>query len=112
MIDIKATKDESINSQFFLKDPQKKELPRLEIGKVTKVRRNIEECEMVKFLGLSSVESVFAHDKAEHYLQKAREMSKTKDHGEVTDPELLKDLKKKFKENYEATGMSPKEYHD
>jgi hypothetical protein len=45
-------------------------------------------------------------------LADAREMTKPIDHGEITDAELLKDLKKKFMENHEATGMSVKQFHD
>ena len=39
-------------------------------------------------------------------------MAKPIDHGKVTDAELLQNLKKKFMENHEATGMSVKQYHD
>lgn len=47
--------------------------------------KNIEECEVLKFLALTHVESVFAHDEADNYLKEAKEMAKPKDHGEVSD---------------------------
>ena len=58
MIDIRVGRNDSLDSQFFIRDTQKTILKSIGINKVIKVNKLIEEYEMLKFLGLSSVECV------------------------------------------------------
>ena len=58
MIDIRVGRNDSLDSQFFIRDTQKTILKSIGINKVNKVNKLIEEYEVLKFLGLSSVECV------------------------------------------------------
>ena len=115
MLDIRGRAGVSMDHQFHTRKLNKKTFAELEVGgRIVKLRTNTEHVDLTKFLSLEPVESVFADEAAEEQQDDAKKLAKegTTDHGDVNDMQLLRELKKSFVMNYEATGMGVKTYHD
>jgi hypothetical protein len=115
MLDIRGKEGASLDRKFHTRPLNKKVFAEMDLGgTIVKVRSQVEHVDLTKFLSLEPVESVFADEAAEAQQDEAKKLAKegTTDHGDVSDMQLLRELKKSFVMNYEATGMGVKTYHD
>ena len=84
----------------------------MDIISYKKIRHEIAEPDLLKFINIPGVEPVFADDEAENFFSEAKELGRPLDHGNKTNMKLFFELKDELIQNYEKSGMGFQHFFD
>ena len=111
LVDIRAKEGHDMDRQFFVRSKTTRELASRDITSYKKIQGQVAHSQLLVFLAIPGVHSVFADEAAENFLATVKEAVKPLDHGKKTDVELFFELKTEFIQNNEKDGMTLKAFY-